>query len=114
MFSIKDHKSEKLEKALSQQLQNELSEPEINENELFVAHCGCHLTVKRELVIMCLCRKLKNTNNLHYTDYKNEYRVSLAIILYTLGAEEGKEQEEKIIYNRKTNIHIVIILTNVR
>ena len=31
MFSIKDNKSEKLEKALSQQLQSELNEPEINE-----------------------------------------------------------------------------------
>ena len=36
MFSIKDNKSEKLEKALSQQLQSELNEPEINEDELFV------------------------------------------------------------------------------
>ncbi len=36
MLSIKDHKSEKLEKALAQQLQNELEQPEINEDELFV------------------------------------------------------------------------------
>ncbi len=36
MFSIKDHKSAKLEKALSEKLQNELNEPEINEDELFV------------------------------------------------------------------------------
>lgn len=36
MFSIKDHKSEKLEKALSEKLQNELNTPEINEDELFV------------------------------------------------------------------------------
>ena len=36
MFSIKDNKSEKLEKALSEQLKNELKEPEINEDELFV------------------------------------------------------------------------------
>ena len=36
MFSIKDNKSEKLEKALSEQLQNELNEPAINEDELFV------------------------------------------------------------------------------
>ncbi len=36
MFSIKDNKSEKLEKALSQQLENELNEPTINEDELFV------------------------------------------------------------------------------
>ena len=36
MFSIKDHKSQKLEKALSEKLQNELKEPEINEDELFV------------------------------------------------------------------------------
>ncbi len=36
MFSIKDHKSAKLEKALSEQLQNELNQPEINEDELFV------------------------------------------------------------------------------
>ncbi|MGN0754479.1 MAG: ABC transporter permease subunit [Aristaeellaceae bacterium] len=36
MFSIKDAKSEKLEKALSEQLQKELKEPEINEDELFV------------------------------------------------------------------------------
>ena len=36
MFSITDHKSEKLEKALAQQLQQELEQPEINEDELFV------------------------------------------------------------------------------
>ncbi len=36
MFSIKDHKSAKLEKALSENLHNELNEPEINEDELFV------------------------------------------------------------------------------
>ena len=36
MFSIKDSKSAKLEKALSEQLQNELNQPEINEDELFV------------------------------------------------------------------------------
>ncbi len=36
MFSIKDHKSEKLEKALAQQLEQEISQPEINEDELFV------------------------------------------------------------------------------
>ena len=36
MLSIKDHKSEKLEKALAQHLQNELEQPEINEDELFV------------------------------------------------------------------------------
>ncbi len=36
MFSIKDHKSAKLERALSEKLQNELNEPEINEDELFV------------------------------------------------------------------------------
>ncbi len=36
MFSITDHKSEKLEKALSQQLEKELDQPEINEDELFV------------------------------------------------------------------------------
>ncbi len=36
MFSIKDHKSAKLEKALSEKLQNELNEPEIHEDELFV------------------------------------------------------------------------------
>ncbi len=36
MFSIKNHKSEKLEKALSQKLVNELEQPEINEDELFV------------------------------------------------------------------------------
>ena len=36
MFSIKDQKSEKLEKALSEQLQEELKSPEINEDELFV------------------------------------------------------------------------------
>lgn len=36
MFSIKDHKSQKLEKALSEKLQNELKEPEINEDDLFV------------------------------------------------------------------------------
>ena len=36
MFSIKDTKSAKLEKALSEQLQNELNQPEVNEDELFV------------------------------------------------------------------------------
>ena len=36
MFSIKDHKSEKLEKALSEQLQQELEQPAANEDELFV------------------------------------------------------------------------------
>ena len=36
MLSIKNAKSEKLEKALAQQLQNELEQPEINEDELFV------------------------------------------------------------------------------
>ena len=36
MLSIKDHKSEKLEKALSEKLEKELKEPEINEDELFV------------------------------------------------------------------------------
>ena len=36
MFSIKDTKSAKLEKALSEQLQNELNQNEINEDELFV------------------------------------------------------------------------------
>ena len=36
MFSIKDSKSAKLEKALSEQLQNELNQNEINEDELFV------------------------------------------------------------------------------
>lgn len=36
MFSIKDSKSEKLEKALSDHLQNQLNQPEINEDELFV------------------------------------------------------------------------------
>jgi len=36
MFSIKDSKSAKLEKALSEQLQNELNQPEINEDDLFV------------------------------------------------------------------------------
>ena len=36
MFSIKNNKSEKLEKALSEQLESELQEPEINEDELFV------------------------------------------------------------------------------
>ncbi len=36
MFSIKDSKSQKLEKALSEQLQSELNQPEINEDELFV------------------------------------------------------------------------------
>ena len=36
MFSIKDHKSEKLENALTEQLWAELNEPEINEDELFV------------------------------------------------------------------------------
>ena len=36
MFSIKDNKSEKLEKALSEKLEKELKEPEINEDELFV------------------------------------------------------------------------------
>ncbi len=36
MFSIKDSKSEKLEKALADKLQNELNEPEVNEDELFV------------------------------------------------------------------------------
>ena len=36
MFSIKDSKSAKLEKALSEQLQSELNQPEINEDELFV------------------------------------------------------------------------------
>lgn len=36
MFSIKDHKSEKLEKALSEQMQQELEQPAANEDELFV------------------------------------------------------------------------------
>ena len=36
MFSIKDSKSEKLEKALSQKLQDELAQTPINEDELFV------------------------------------------------------------------------------
>ena len=36
MFSIKDSKSAKLEKALSEQLQSELNQPEMNEDELFV------------------------------------------------------------------------------
>ena len=36
MFSIKDHKSEKLEKALSEQMQQELEQPAVNEDELFV------------------------------------------------------------------------------
>ncbi len=36
MFSIKDNKSQKLEKALSEQLQNDLDQPLINEDELFV------------------------------------------------------------------------------
>ena len=36
MFSIKDHKSEKLEKALSEQMQQELEQPASNEDELFV------------------------------------------------------------------------------
>ena len=36
MFSIKDQKSEKLEKALSEKLQQELDQPEVNEDELFV------------------------------------------------------------------------------
>ena len=36
MFSIKDHKSEKLEKALSEQMQQELEQPSVNEDELFV------------------------------------------------------------------------------
>jgi len=36
MFSIKDSKSQKLEKALSEQLQSDLNQPEINEDELFV------------------------------------------------------------------------------
>jgi len=36
MFSIKDHKSEKLEKALSDQMQQELEQPIANEDELFV------------------------------------------------------------------------------
>ena len=36
MFSIKDQKSEKLEKALSDKLQNEIDQPLANEDELFV------------------------------------------------------------------------------
>ena len=36
MFSITDHKSQKLEKALSDQLQNGLNQENINEDELFV------------------------------------------------------------------------------
>ena len=36
MFSIKDHKSEKLEKALSQQIKQEVEQPVVNEDELFV------------------------------------------------------------------------------
>lgn len=36
MFSIKDSKSQKLEKALSEQLQNEMQQPVVNEDELFV------------------------------------------------------------------------------
>jgi len=36
MLSIKDSKSQKLEKALSEQLQSDLNQPEINEDELFV------------------------------------------------------------------------------
>ena len=36
MFSIKDHKSEKLEKALSEQMQQELVQLAVNEVELFV------------------------------------------------------------------------------
>ena len=36
MFSIKDHKSEKLEKALADQLHNELNQNDINEDDLFV------------------------------------------------------------------------------
>ena len=36
MFSIKESKSEKIEKALSDHLQNQLNQPEINEDELFV------------------------------------------------------------------------------
>ena len=36
MFSIKDHKSEKLEKALSEKLEKEIKQPVVNEDELFV------------------------------------------------------------------------------
>ncbi len=36
MFSIKDHKSEKLEQALAQQIEQDLNQPEVNEDELFV------------------------------------------------------------------------------
>ena len=36
MFSITDHKSEKLEKALSEQLEKDLQKAEVNEDELFV------------------------------------------------------------------------------
>ena len=36
MFSIKDHKSEKLERAISEKLENDLTQPDVNEDELFV------------------------------------------------------------------------------
>ena len=36
MFSIKDTKSQKLEKALSEQMKQELEQPVVNEDELFV------------------------------------------------------------------------------
>ena len=55
-------------------------------------------------------RNTEYSYELHTTNDNNEDGITLTVILNTLRAEEGKEQEEKVVYNREAHLHIIVEL----
>ena len=72
--------------------------------ELLIIHNLCFYLVNRNDGVVCLHGDFEDADNLHRADGKKEDGVALAVVLHALGAEEGEEEEEKVINDRHTDV----------
>ena len=81
--------------------------------ELLVVHYNGLNLLKRDDGVVSLHWDIEDTDNLHRTDTEQDDRVHLAVVLYSLRAEEGEEKEEKVVNYGKTDMHIVVVITDI-